>query len=95
MSAAVSFTLRMTPDLKDALEAQAQREKRSTSAVLQRAAEDYLRRQQAFDAMLDRLEAEADQGVFISDEAMTAWFDSLDDNPDAPPPQPDIVMTRR
>lgn len=95
MAAAVSFTLRMTPDLKDALDAQALREKRSTSAVLQRAAEDYLRRQQSFDAMLDRLEAEADQGVFISDEAMATWFDSLDDNPDAPPPQPDVFITRR
>jgi hypothetical protein len=43
-------------------------------------------------ALLDDLERQADEGFFVSEAAMTAWFDSLDDDPDAPPPPPDIRL---
>jgi predicted transcriptional regulator len=36
--------------------------------------------------------AEADKGVFISEEAMLRWMERLDDDIDAPPPEPDVFL---
>jgi predicted transcriptional regulator len=90
----ISFTLRMDAGLKQQLEAQARLENRSAGYVLQRAAEEYLGRQRAFADMLDRLEAEADKGAFVSGEAMTTWFGALDHDVDTPPPAPDVFVRR-
>jgi predicted transcriptional regulator len=38
------------------------------------------------------LEAEADKGEFISDEAMTAWFLSLATENELPEPEPDVFV---
>jgi predicted transcriptional regulator len=39
---------------------------------------------------LDEAAAEADKGVFISDEAMTAWVSSWGTENELPPPEPNI-----
>jgi hypothetical protein len=36
---------------------------------------------------------EADKGVFISEYAMMAWMDRLEDDIDAEPPAPDVFLT--
>lgn len=36
--------------------------------------------------------AEADKGVFISEEKMTAWIESWDTDSELPPPEPDIFL---
>lgn len=88
----VSFTLRMDTELKRQLEDIARRERRSAANVLQRAAEEYVMRQQAFTSMVDRLEARADKGAFVSEVAMTEWFASLDGDAELPEPKPDVFV---
>lgn len=38
--------------------------------------------------------AEADKGVFISEEKMTAWFESLGTDNELPEPEPDVFLNR-
>jgi predicted transcriptional regulator len=91
----VSFTLRMPPELKAAIDAQARLERRSSAFVLQRAAEEYLDRKRAFVDLIAGLEAEADKGAFVSEDAMTRWFDALCSDADIAEPKPDIRLPRR
>lgn len=87
---AVPYTLRIDESLKARLEAEARREKRSTAFILQQAATDYLDRKERLHAAIAALEAEADKGEFISEDAMTAWVESWDSEAELPPPQADI-----
>ena len=87
---AVPFSMRLDPDLKEAVEKEARRDDRSVSYVIQQAAREYVERKEQFRAMVAELEAEADKGVFISGEAMHAWVDSWDTEKELPPPEPDI-----
>lgn len=88
----VSFTLRMDPELKRQLEDIARRERRSAANVLQHAAQEYVARQQAFTSMVDRLEAQADKGAFVSEDAMTEWFASLGTDNELSEPKADITL---
>ena len=60
----------------------------------QKALDEYLDRKEQMRRMLLDLEAEADKGVFISEEAMNAWVDSWDTDNESPPPKPDISPAR-
>lgn len=46
------------------------------------------------DIIAERI-AEADKGVFISEEAMTRWVESWDTENELPPPEPDVFLPRR
>lgn len=92
--AGIPFSLRIDPRLKAALDREAEREKRSTGYILQRAAEEYLERRQAFDDMVDRLEAEADKGAFVSGEAVDAWVESWDTVEELPVPGVDVRLKK-
>jgi predicted transcriptional regulator len=87
---AVPMSLRIDKDLKAELEAEAAREDRSASYVLQQAAREYIARKEQFRTMVTELEAEADKGVFISSEKMRAWVASWGTDTDLPSPEPDI-----
>jgi predicted transcriptional regulator len=92
---AVPMSLRIDEDLKAELEAEAAREDRSASYVLQQAAREYIARKEQFRTMVTELEAEADKGVFISSEKMRAWVASLGTDNELPSPEPDIFPAER
>lgn len=91
---AVPFSMRLDPELKEAIEKEARLEDRSASYVFQQAAREYVGRKERFRTMVADLEAEADKGIFISGEAMDAWVDSWDTEGELPPPEPDIFPER-
>ena len=82
------LSMRIDADLKKNLEQEARREERSASYLATKAIEAMLRGRAEKRAAL----VEADQGAFISQEAMDAWISSLDANPELPPPKPDIAF---
>lgn len=88
----VPFSLRMDPRIKKALEAQAKLENRSAAYVLQQAAADYLGRQTRMRALVAALDKEAQKGEFVSDEAMTTWFMSLESENELAEPKPDVFL---
>ena len=89
---AVPFSLRLDPDLKEAVEKEARREDRSASYVIQQAAREYVERKEQFRAMMAELEAEEDKGEFISSSRMRSWVASWGTGAELPSPEPDIFM---
>lgn len=92
---AIPYTLRIDTVLKERLEAEARRANRSAAFILQQAASDYLDRREKLHAAILALEAEADKGVFVSQEAMTSWVESWDTDKELPEPQADIFPARK
>ena len=52
--------------------------------------ERHITTKEAFDAELTQAFAEAKTGAFVSSQAVYAWMDSLDEDPCAAFPDPDI-----
>lgn len=86
----VPFTMRLDEDLKSSLEAEAKLEDRSASYLATRAIRLMLEAKAAKRRIIEEAVAEADKGVFISEEKMTAWFMSLGTEDELPEPEPDI-----
>lgn len=91
----VPLSLHVSAETKRSLEREAARTSESESEIVSRALETYLRSREALRSILKQAEAEADKGVFISQEAMLDWLDRLDIDPDAPAPEPDVFLPRR
>jgi predicted transcriptional regulator len=89
---AVPFSLRLDPDLKQAVENEARLEDRSASYVIQQATREYVERKERFRVMVAELEAEADKGEFISSEKMRAWVASWGTDNELPSPEPDVFL---
>jgi predicted transcriptional regulator len=88
--ATTPFSFRIDEKLKTKLEKAAAREQRSASHVVHQAVTAYLDRQDAKRKAIREAMAEAEKGVFISEEAMDAWIDSWGTERELPPPEPDI-----
>ena len=88
------FTLRLEPELKDWLEQEAKRRDRSAAYLAKQAIHDLKARTEAKARMIEDAVAEADRGVFISEERMTAWFDALGSEHELPEPEPDVFLDR-
>ena len=86
------FTFRIDPALKAAIDTEARMENRSAAFVLHKAAEEYVSRKERFRQYVADLVAESAKGVFVSDEAMTAWFDQLGSENELPVPEPDVFL---
>lgn len=86
----VPFTFRMDVDTKTRLEKEAELEDRSASNIAQRAIERYLDAKAYKRECIREAIAEADKGIFISEEAMMAWMRSWGTDNELPPPEPDI-----
>jgi predicted transcriptional regulator len=94
MSSGARFTLRLDAELKEWLEAEAARQDRSVAWLAKRAIEKMKEEADVFDRIVEEAAAEADDGVFVSSEAVHAWFDALEADPNAPPPEPDVFLKR-
>lgn len=90
----VPFTLRLDKDLKTSLEAEAKLEDRSASYLATRAIKMMLEAKAAKRRLIEEAVAEADKGVFISEEKMNAWFRSIGSENELPEPEPDIFLKR-
>jgi len=84
------FTMRLDAELKDWLETEAKRCDRSAAYLAKKAIEALKNQTEAKAQIIREAVAEADKGVFISEEKMNAWFESLGTDHELPEPEPDI-----
>lgn len=90
----VPLSLHVTEQLKRELEQEAERQNLSAADVAQRAIRAYLDGMASERDILRQRMAEADKGVFISEEAMLEWMDSWDTDEELPPPEPDVFLKK-
>ncbi len=88
------FTMRLDPELKDWLETEAKRKDRSAAYLAKQAIQALKDKTEARAQEIREAVAEADKGVFISEEKMTAWFESLGTDNEMPEPEPDVFLNR-
>ena len=58
------------------------------------ATEDYLNVRERRRKAIDEALVQADKGVFISQESVETWVDSLGTDNELPPPEPDIFLNK-
>lgn len=90
--ATVSLSVRLKRDLKNELEKQADIQDRSTSFVVHEAIEQYLKAKKIRFDMLQKASAEANEGVFISQENMHTWMKLWGSAEKHNHPKPDTFM---
>jgi predicted transcriptional regulator len=88
------ITIRVVPELKQWFEQQAKRKDRSLGYVVVQSMEQTKRSTEARDQMIRDAMAEADKGVFVSQEAVHKWMDSWDSDNELPLPEPDVFLKR-
>jgi predicted transcriptional regulator len=88
------ITIRVEPELKQWFEQQAKRKDRSLGYVVVQSMEQTKRSTEARDQMIRDAMAEADKGVFVSQEAVHKWMDSWDSDNELPLPEPDVFLKR-
>lgn len=86
------FSLRLSPELKERLDAVAEDEDRSASYVATKAIEAFLDARDARDRMIRAAIEEADNGVFVSSEAVDRWMESWGSDNELPMPEPDVFL---
>ncbi len=91
---AVPFSLRLDEATRQRLEEEARRLDRPASQVAAHAIVGFLDAQDELRRQIEAAVEEADQGIFISSEAMHAWMDSWGSDRELPPPEPDILPAR-
>ena len=83
------YTIRLDDTLKKALEHEAALEERPPAQLAVRAIREMVKARQAKRAAISVALKEAEQGRFISSEAMFDWIDSWDTNHEGPEPSVD------
>jgi predicted transcriptional regulator len=91
---ATPFSIRLDPAVKAKLEQEARLEDRSAGYIAQKAIEDYLDAKAYKRECLREAVAEADKGVFISEEAMDTWINSWGTENELPTPKPDVFPAK-
>ena len=84
------YSVRLNDEVRQALEAEAAREQRPPAQLAARAIKSMLDAKAAKRAALEAAVSSAEEGVFISSEAMNAWVDSWGNNSERPLPTPDV-----
>lgn len=84
------FTLRLSDEVRDDLKFLSASTNRTQAAI----AADFLKERVTLQARrikaIQEAKAEAEKGVFISQEAMEQWVDSLGTDHELPMPEPDV-----
>ena len=91
----VPFSLRINDELKARLEAEARQLDRPASYVATKAIESYLARCEAKRHAISQAIAEADKGIFISSDKMTAWVNTWGTDQENNLPEPDIFSNKK
>lgn len=84
------YTIRLEDSLKKDLEREAALDDRPPAQLAVRAIRALIEGRQAKRTAIGAALAEADQGHFISQEAMMAWVDTWDTDHEGPMPKADI-----
>ena len=95
MTASETLTLRLSPETKRDLEAYARATQRSSAFIVKEALEAHLEERRAYLAAIEEAEREADEGVFVSGEAVIKWMRSWGTDNELPTPEPDIFPDAR
>ena len=85
-----SFMISLNPELTDWLETEAKRQNRSAAYVAKQAIQSLKDRTETKAQLIRDAVAEADKGIFISEDKMNDWMDSWDSEGELPPPKPDV-----
>lgn len=88
--ASVPFSVRLDARTKKRLEKTAKAQNRPAGYIVQQAVNQYLDAQEHFRREMEEAYAEAEKGIFVSEEAMHRWMESWDTDDELPPPEPDI-----
>ena len=86
------FSLRLEPELKDWLEVEAKRRKRSAGFVATSAIQQLKDTTEAKRDLIQKAVEAADKGVFVSQEAVHSWMESWDTGHELPMPAPDVFL---
>ena len=86
------ISLRIDPELKRELEELARHEERPLSQVAVRALRACVKAQKEHRAAIEEAMRQADEGCFISAQAIHDWMRSWDTEDEFPPPEPDIEL---
>ena len=93
--ASVPFSIPLDTTLRSRLENEARTLDRSPSDLALRAIEAFLDARDAKRHQIETAAREADDGIFVSAEAVARWMDRWDDDPEAAPPAPDVTIPPR
>lgn len=85
------YTIRLDDELRHLLEQEALLEGRPATQLAVRAIQAMLEAKSAKRNAIDAAMDLADQGRFISSEAMNAWIESWDSERELPPPEADVL----
>jgi len=85
------YSIRLDDDLRKSLENEAEIEDRPPAQLAVRAIRSMLESKAAKRAAIHSALEEADQGNFISADAMNTWIDSWDSESEIPAPKADIT----
>ena len=88
--ATTQFSMRISEELKAKLQILSEVSHRSQSYLGTKAIEEYINRNEWKLKSLQEAKQEADKGVFISQDAMELWVDSLGTENELTAPTPDI-----
>ena len=80
--------------MKIDLEREASRSGATTSAVAEAAIDTYLRLRSSKRGVIEAAIAEADEGVFVSKQAMDRWVSSWGSENSSLEPEPDVFLKR-
>ena len=89
------FTLRLDPEIKAWLEQEARRQDRSAAWLAKQAIEGLKRSTEAKRLMIREAVASADQGSFVSQQAVHKWMGTWDAEHESPPPKNDRIEILR
>jgi predicted transcriptional regulator len=84
------LSFRIDPSLKARLTREARLAGRSSGYIAQEAIKRFLDAKEYKRECIREAVAQADKGIFVSEEAMDAWMKSWDTENELPPPEPDI-----
>ena len=89
------FSLRLPEGTRSRLEDEARRSDRSASYVATKAIEAFLDARDRKRTAIDTAIAEADKGVFVSQEAVDRWMESWGTANEQPFPEPDVTLPHK
>lgn len=89
--ATTPYSIRLDDDLRKSLEREAEIEDRPPAQLAVRAIRAMLAAKAAKRATIDAAVAQADQGTFVSAEAMNDWMNSWNSDSELPAPKADIT----
>ena len=90
-----TFSVRIPDDLRQEVDALAKANRRSRSFLVKEALQAYVDEQKAYREAIEEAIKEADEGIFISGEAVDQWLASWGTDNVLPMPEPDIFPDDR